>query len=80
MSSLLHLVYSSKDACLGVPIVLSGLRTQLVSMRMQVRSLALLSGLRIQRCCELWCVTDVAWIPSCCGCGYGWQLQLQFNP
>ena len=30
-------------------------RTQLVSMRTQVRSLASLSGLRIQRCCELWC-------------------------
>ena len=24
-------------------------------MRMQVRSLALLSGLRIQHCCDLWC-------------------------
>ena len=21
-------------------------------------------------------VTDVAWIPNCCGCGVGWQLQL----
>ena len=27
----------------------------LVSMRTQVQSLALLSGLRIQHCCELWC-------------------------
>ena len=34
---------------------LSRLRTQLVSMRMQVRSRAQLSGLRIWRCCELWC-------------------------
>ena len=25
-------------------------------------------------------VADVAWILSCCGCGIGWQLQLQFNP
>ena len=33
---------------------LSGLRTQLQSMRMQVRSLASLSGLRIRHCCELW--------------------------
>ena len=33
---------------------LSGLRTQLVSTRMQVRSLTLLSGLRIQHCRELW--------------------------
>ena len=31
---------------------LSGLRTHLVSMRMQVQSLALLSGLRIQHCCK----------------------------
>ena len=28
---------------------------QLVSMRMWVQSLALLSGLRIWGCCELWC-------------------------
>ena len=33
-------------------------------MRMWVQSLALLSGLRI-------------W--GCCGCGVGWQLQLQFD-
>ena len=30
------------------------LRTGLVSMRLQVQSLALLSALRIRRCCELW--------------------------
>ena len=29
-------------------------QTKLTSMRFQVRSLALLSGLRIQCCCELW--------------------------
>ena len=29
-------------------------RIQLGTMRLQVRSLALLSGLRIQRCRELW--------------------------
>ena len=28
---------------------------RLGTMRLQVRSLALLSGLRIWRCCELWC-------------------------
>ena len=33
---------------------LSRLRTQLVSMRMRVRALASLSGLRIQHCYELW--------------------------
>ena len=36
------------------PLWLSGLRTQLVSTRMQVRSLTPLSGLRIQCCCGLW--------------------------
>ena len=25
-------------------------------------------------------VTDAAWILHCCGCGVGWQVQLQFNP
>ena len=25
-------------------------------------------------------VADVAWIWHCCGCGVGWQLQLQFDP
>ena len=44
---------------------LRGLRTQLVSMRMQVRSLALLSELRIWCCCEL-----------CVGCRYGLDLSL----
>ena len=34
---------------------LSGLRIELVSMRMRVRSLASLSGLRIQHSCELGC-------------------------
>ena len=23
---------------------------------------------------------DAAWIPRCCGCGVGQQLQLQFHP
>ena len=36
------------------PLWLSGLRTWLVSMRMWVPFLASLSGLRIQRRCELW--------------------------
>ena len=37
----------------GVPIMAQQLQTQQVSMRTQVWSLALLSGLRIQHCCEL---------------------------
>ena len=39
----------------GVPIVVQRKRILPVSMRMQVRPLALLSGLRIQRCHERWC-------------------------
>ena len=35
------------------PLWLSRLGTQLVSMRMQIQSLSLLSGSRIWRCCEL---------------------------
>ena len=38
----------------GVPIVSQQKQIWLVSMRMQVGSLALLSGLGIQRCHELW--------------------------
>ena len=37
------------------PLWLSGLRTRLVSMKMQVWSLASLSRLRIWRCCKLQC-------------------------
>ena len=38
-----------------VPIVAQKKRIRLVSVRMQVQSLALLSGLGIQHYCELWC-------------------------
>ena len=40
---------------MGVPVMAQQKRIRLVSMRKWVRSLALLSGLRIRRCCELWC-------------------------
>ena len=41
----------------------------IVYMRLQVQSLASLSGLRIRCCSELWCrVADVAWVWHCCGC------------
>ena len=40
---------------LGVPVVAQQKRIQLGTMRLQVRSLASLSGLMIWRCCELWC-------------------------
>ena len=55
-------------------------RIRLGTMKLRVRSLASLRGLRIRRCCELWCVADMAWIWCGCGCGVGWQLQLQFDP
>ena len=38
-------------------------RTRLVSMRMQVQSLASLSGLRNRCCCELWCRSQM-WLGS----------------
>ena len=38
-------------------------QTQLVSVRMQVRSLASLSGLRIQHYHELWCKSQM-WLGS----------------
>ena len=40
---------------LGVPTVVQQKRIQRVSMRMRVRSLASVSGLRIRRGRELWC-------------------------
>ena len=40
---------------LGVPVVAQGKQIWPVSMRMQVQSLALLGGVRIRRCHELWC-------------------------
>ena len=61
---------------MGVPLVLQEKRSQLLSMRMQVQSLALLSGSGIHCCCELWC-RPVAISPNltsslrtsiCCGC------------
>ena len=39
----------------GVPIMVQWKRIQLGTKRFRVRSLALLSGLRIEHCCELWC-------------------------
>ena len=39
----------------GVPIMAQWKRIQLGTMRLRLPSLALLSGLRIRCCCELWC-------------------------
>ena len=49
---------------------------QLVTMRLQVQSLALLSGLRILCCCELWCRSKKQ-LGSCVAMAVtqaGWQL------
>ena len=50
----------------GVPIVAQWKRIQLGTMKLRVRSLALLSGLRIRGCHELWCSqrhgSDLAWL------------------
>ena len=42
----------------GVPVVAQGLMN-LASMKTQVQSLVLLSGLRIWRCRELWCGSQI---------------------
>ena len=60
---------------LEFPLWLSRLQTQLVYLRMQVRSHALLSGLGIWLCCELRCRSQMEF--ECgCGCGVGQHLQL----
>ena len=48
---------------LGVPVVAQQKQIQLGTMRLQVRSLALLSGLRIQHYHELWCRSQT-WLGS----------------
>ena len=59
----------------GVPIVAQQKQIRLGIMRLQVRSLDLLSGLRIWCCRELWCRLQT-WLGSlhCCGCGVARQL------
>ena len=44
-----------KQDRIRVPVLVQQKRIRLGTMRLQVRSLALLSGLRIQHYCELWC-------------------------
>ena len=50
-----YMWYVKKNLILEFLLWLSGLHTQIVSMRMQIQYLALLSGLRIWHCRELWC-------------------------
>ena len=48
-----------KKKVVGVPVVAQWKRIQLVSMRVWVRSLALLSGIRLWPCPELQCVSQM---------------------
>ena len=65
----------------GIPTVEQWKPIRPVSMRMWVRSLVSLSGLRLQHCCELWCGSQM-WLGSCvavsCGivCRHGSDLVL----
>ena len=64
---------------MGVPVVVHWKRIQLVSMRMQVPSLASLRGLRIGiavSCGVGGRHGSDAQIWRCCGCGIGQQLQV----
>ena len=63
--------YHCKVKKLEFPLWLSRLRTQLVSMRMQVQALALLSGFRIWHYHKLWCRSSY-----CVGCRFGSDLVL----
>ena len=63
-------IHQFKKYVPGVLVVAQQKQICLVSIRMQVQSLASLSGLRIQRCCELWCrpadtalIRPLAWKP-----------------
>ena len=56
-------VYLKMELLVGVPIMAQRKRIWLVSIRMQVQSLASLSGLRLQHCPELWCRSQV-WLRS----------------
>ena len=53
----------AQELCPGVPVVAQWKQIRLLSMRTQVRSLASLSGLRIQHCRELWCRSQT-WLRS----------------
>ena len=48
----------------GVPLMAQRVKIQLLSMKMRVQSLVLLSGLRIWHCQELWCRLEM-WLGSC---------------
>ena len=55
--------FATNKESVGVPVVAQQKQIWLTSMRTQVRSLASLSGLRIQCCHELWCSSQM-WLRS----------------
>ena len=66
----------------GVSVVAQWKQILLVSMRIWVRSLALLSGSGISHCHELWCGLQM-WLRSCFAVatyGVGQQLELPLDP
>ena len=72
-----HLPFPPKTILQEVLLQRSWKQIHLLPLWMRVQSLALLSGLRIRHCHELWFrVTDTARIWRGCGCGVGLQLQL----
>jgi len=55
LNSILYDHFNIHRICSGFPTVVQWKRIQLGTVRLQVRSLASLSGLRIRYCHELWC-------------------------
>ena len=55
----------------GVPIMAQWKQIWLGSMRIQVRSMALISRLRIRHCCELWYRSQTSQIWHCYSCDVG---------
>ena len=64
------------------PVVAQRKRIRLGAMKLQVRFLALLSGLRIWRCCDLWCRSKMRLGSGAAVAGTyaGRQLKLRFDP
>ena len=52
-----------KNNKIGVPVMMQWKRIRLGTMKLWVRSLASLSGLRIPHCCDLWCRLQL-WLGS----------------
>ena len=56
--------YIQNERTAGVPVMMQQKQIRLGIMRLWVRPLALLSGLRIQHCCGLWGRSQT-WLGSC---------------